>query len=210
MKRLDYILAVLATVSVFLFMSCQDEKEPVDTMFSGFMTAYTDSEGFITTLKDDMGNVYNISRKHDKVKSDTLVRVVATIALEEDNQAHIVQLAYPISYTAPKDNILHDSMKVKDPIQIESIYIGGGYLNVNVGIKVQKEGTKHSLIYSQLNSPDKLKFTFYHNAYGDKPVYTKHAYVSIPLSGYGLNKNDTVFLSCTGYEEDYDYKLIYK
>lgn len=210
MKRfISYIAIPILFIAVSL-ASCRDEKEPVDTMLSGFMTGYTDSQGFISTLKDDMGNTYKVSNKLDKLKPDTLVRLVAAISLDENKQAKILQIAYPMSYIAPKDKILHDSVRIKDPIRIESIYIGGGYLNVNVEIKVQKEGTKHSLIYTQLESPDKLKFTFYHNSYGDKPVYTKHAYVSIPLSGYGLHKNDTVFLSCKGYEEDYDYKLIYR
>ena len=210
MKGLISFIAVSALAAVMSLASCQDEREPVDTMFSGFMTGYTDSQGYISSLKDDMGNTYKVNNKLEKLQPDTLVRVVAAIALDDQDQARILQVAYPISYVAPKDKILHDSMRVKDPIQIESIYIGGGHLNVNIGIKVQKEGTKHSLIYSQLESPGKLKFTFYHNSYGDKPVYTKHAYVSIPLSGYGLHKNDTVFLSCKGYEEDYDYKLVYK
>jgi len=210
MKGFISIIAVSALAAVMSLASCQDEREPVDTMFSGFMTGYTDSKGYISSLKDDMGNTYKVNNKSEKLTPDTLVRVVAVITLDEQKQAQILQLAYPISYVAPKDKILHDSMRVKDPIQIESIYIGGGHINVNIGIKVQKEGTMHSLIYSQLESPGKLMFTFYHNSYGDKPVYTKHAYVSIPLSGYGLQKNDTVFLSCKGYEEDYDYKLVYK
>ena len=210
MKGFISLIAVSALATVISLNSCKDDREPVETMLSGFMTGYTDSKGYISSLKDDMGNSYKVSNKFEKLKPDTLVRVVTTIALDDEKQARILQVAYPISYTAPKDKILHDSMRIKDPIQIESIYIGGGFLNVNIGIKVQKEGTKHSLIYSQLESPDKLKFTFYHNSYGDKPVYTKYAYVSIPLSGYGLHKNDTVFLSCKGYEEDYDYKLIYR
>ena len=210
MKGFLSLITLSALATVISLNSCKDDREPVETMLSGFMTGYTDSKGYISSLKDDMGNSYKVNNKLEKLKPDTLVRVVTTIALDDEKQARILQVAYPISYTAPKDKILHDSMRIKDPIQIESIYIGGGFLNVNIGIKVQKEGTKHSLIYSQLESPDKLKFTFYHNSYGDKPVYTKYAYVSIPLSGYGLHKNDTVFLSCKGYEEDYDYKLIYR
>ena len=210
MKGFISLIAVSALATVISLNSCKDDRKPVETMLSGFMTGYTDSQGYISSLKDDMGNSYKVNNKLEKLSPDTLIRVVATIALDDEKQARILQIAYPISYTAPKDKILHDSTRVKDPIHIESIYIGGGFLNVNIGIKVQKEGTKHSIIYSQLDSPGKLKFTFYHNSYGDKPVYTKYAYVSIPLSGYGLHKNDTVFLSCKGYEEDYDYKLIYR
>ena len=197
-------------MSATAFISCDDDKEKVETMFSGFMTGYTDAEGYVTILNDDYGTQYMVSEKTDKLNPDTLYRLVASVALEENRTARILQMVPTISYIAPEDSLIPDTMRVKDPVKIESIYIGGGFLNVHVCIKVQKEGTKHGLLYSRLNTPGKTSFTFYHNAYGDEPVYSKYAYVSIPLYGYGLAKNDTVFLSCKGFEEDYEYKLIYK
>ena len=208
MKRTSIILVLACTIA--LIASCKEERELVETMYSGFMTGQTDSQGYISVLKDDFGKLYKVSEETDKFRPDTLYRLVVSVALDEDNNARVIQAVPTISYIAPHDSIIPDTMRVKDPIKIESIYIGGGYLNINVGIKVKNEDSQHSLFYTCLDNTDRLQFTFYHNAYGDEYVYTKHAYVSIPLYGYGLAKNDTVFLSCKGYEEDYDYKLIYK
>ena len=207
MKRYVCFLTILLVLS---FTACKNEKEPVETMYSGFMTGYTDSEGYISVLNDDFGRQYMVSEKADKMIPDTLYRLVATIALDENLSARILQTAPTMSYRAINDKLLPDSLRGRDPVEIQGIYIGGGYLNINVGVKVQKEGTMHSLIYSYKNMPGKLKFKLYHNAYGDGQVYTKRVYISIPLMGYGLAKNDTVFLSCKGYEEDHEYKLVYK
>lgn len=210
MKATSALLLTLAALSATAFISCDDDKEKVETMFSGFMTGYTDAEGYVTILNDDYGTQYMVSEKTDKLNPDTLYRLVASVALDENKTARILQMVPTISYKAPEDSIIPDSLHVQDPVEIHSLYIGGGYLNINMGIKVSKESAAHRLFYSHLDSPGKLKFTIYHNAYGDQPVYTKYAYISIPLSGYGLAKKDTVFLSCKGYKEDYDYKLIFK
>lgn len=210
MKKTLFLIITLLSLFIWSFMACDDEKEPVETMYSGFMTGYTDAEGYISVLNDDFGKQYMVSEKSEQLKSDTLYRLVASVALDEHLTARIIQMAPTISYVAPEDSIMSDTMRVKDPLEIQSLYIGGGYLNIYVGIKVQKEDTKHSILYTHSKNKGQAAFKIYHNAYGDGQVYTKHAYISIPLHGYGLAKNDTVFLNCKGYQEDYEYELIYK
>jgi hypothetical protein len=210
MKRYIYrFIPVLLICSLHL-VSCIEENDPVDTTFSGFMTGFTDSEGYINLIKDDFGNSYTVDEKKDKLRPDTAYRLVASINYTEDMKATFDQKVFPESYVAPIDSLLNDTLRVTDPIKIESVYIGGGYLNVNVAIKVKKENTRHIIFYARRGSKERLEFTFYHNAYGDGEIYTKHAYFSIPLYGYNPAKNDTVFLKCKGYQEDYDYKLIYR
>lgn len=204
------LTVLLAAACIMSFTACDDENGPVETMMSGFMTGYTDDEGYITVINDDFGKQYMISEKSDQLNPDTLYRIVTSLALDENNSARILQMVKTMSYFAPEDSIIQDSLRVKDPIEIISTYIGGGYLNIHVGVKVAKEDTPHRLFYTHQGNPGKPRFTIYHNAYGDGQVYTKYAYISVPLSGYGLNKNDTVFLSCKGYQEDYDIDLIYR
>lgn len=210
MKRISiFVISALACAAMFL-MSCRDGRDTIETMYNGFMTGQTDANGHISVLKDDFGRKYTVKDESDKLKPDTAYRMVASIVIDDDNTARIIQKVPAMSYIAPEDSIVPDTMRVKDPIEIISHYIGGGYLNLHLGILVKNESSEHSLFYTHLDTPGKLKFTVYHNAYGDTQVYTKYAYISIPLSGYGLAKNDTVFLSAKGYKEDYDLKLIYK
>ncbi len=210
MKRTTMLLT-LAAVAMAAVISCDPyREEKIETMFSGYMTGNTDSEGYVAVLTNDFGTQYMVREKSEKLVPDTTYRLVVSVALDEDLTARIIQMAPTISYRAPKDVIVPDSLRVKDPLEIISYYIGGGYLNVNLGIKVSKEDARHRLLYTYKDSLGSPKFTIYHKAYGDEPVYTKHAYVSIPLYGYGLAKNDTVFLSSNGYKEAYDYTLVFK
>ena len=210
MKRTTALLLTLTALSALSFTSCSIDDKTVGTMFSGFMTGYTDQEGYVSVIKNDFGEEFMVSEKTEQLKPDTLYRMVASVELDENKTARIIQMVPTLSRRAPIDTLLHDSVRITDPVEIQSIYIGGGYLNINVGIKVENEESNHKVLYSRLVTPGRLSFTIYHNARGDRPVYTKHAYISIPLYGYGLAKNDTVFLSCKGYQEDYDYKLVVK
>ena len=149
MKRKGLLLLPVLTLA--LLISCNDdEQQEIETMTSGFMTGMTNSQGYVSMLRDHFGKSYRISGKSEKLKPDTIYRMVASIALNEDNTARILQMVPTISYIAPEDSLIPDTMRIKDPVKIESIYIGGGFLNLHVCIKVQKEGTQHGLIYSHL------------------------------------------------------------
>lgn len=211
MNKLLGILTV--ATSLLAFVSCSDENEPIGTILSGFMTGYTNSKGQFESVKDDTGNTYAVSQDLERgylLPADTMLRMVAVAYILEDGTLDMQQTVATHSYQAPLDHQIPDSMRVNDPLSIMTSYIGGGYLNLEIGIKVQKEGTSHALIYTVLPESGMYHFKLYHNAHGDKPVYTKKAYFSIPLSHYGLSHGDSVRLSCAGYESDYDIKLIYR
>lgn len=210
MKRL---LGILTAAGLLAFGSCSPEREPVGTVLSGFMTGYTNSKGQFGSVTDDLGNTYTVA--HDLERSymlppDTLLRMVAIAYIQEDGKLDMQQTVPTQSYPALMDNQVPDTMRVMDPLSIITSYIGGGFLNLEVGIKVQKEGTSHDMLYSVMSESGMLHFRIYHKANGDKPVYTKKAYLSIPLSSYSLSHGDSVRLSCAGYGNDYDLKLVYR
>ena len=208
MKRIRTIVIMALAGLIIPFVACDDEAKDIETMTSGFMTGQTDSKGHITILKDDFGKQYVVKETSDSLLPDTMIRVVTSIALDQNGAARILQVVRPMSYRAPEDSLINDTLKVKDPVQLYTAYIGGGYLNITLGVKVKKEMTMHMLGYSHLGTPT-TSFTLYHNAYGDGDVYTKNAYISIPLSFYGLNKNDTVSFYYKSYEGDRVVKLAY-
>lgn len=210
MKRTTALLLTLTAVLALSFTACVEDREKVATMFSGFVTGYTDGQGYVTVIKNDFGDEYMVSEKTQQLKPDTLYRMVASVELDGNKTAKVLQMVPTRSYIAPADSFVPDSLRVTDPVEIQSIYLGGGYMNIYLGVKVEKESTNHRVLYSRLLTPGELTFTIYHNARGDRPVYTQYDYISIPIYGYGLAKNDTVFLKCKGYQEDYDIKLIYK
>lgn len=209
MKRIRTIIIMALAGIIIPFAACEDDTENVETMTSGFMTGQTDSRGFITVLKDDFGKQYMVKETSDSLLPDTMIRVVTSIALDQNGAARILQVVRPMSYRAPEDSVINDTLKAKDPVQLYTAYIGGGFLNITLGVKVKKEMTMHMLGYSHMGTP-MTSFSLYHNAYGDEDVYTKNAYISIPLSFYGLQENDTVSLNYRSFEGDRVLKLVYR
>ena len=208
MKRTLLFLLAAAMLSL---TSCKDDRDPIETMYSGFMTGYTNSKGYLYKLKDDYGRQFTVkSGDEGNHRPDTLYRLVTSLAVDDNDNADLLQAVHALSYVAPHDSTIHDSLKVRDTLSLNTYYIGGGYLNLTLGVKVQTEGTKHALRYTCSYQAGKPLFHIYHNAYGDGQVYTKNAFVSIPLKKYGLNKNDTVLISYMSYDQDCLIKAVYK
>jgi len=217
-KTTIHIFILLFTASV-LISSCKKDIDVIPFNISGFFTANTDSKAHIYKLTDDMGNIYNVkdddlimfynskTMKYD-MAYDTAIRVVATVYAEDNGKYVIASKAIPISGEAP--DYLPESKKGRDPIKLKSIYIGGGHLNIIIGLMTENEQIKHDLSYMVKNNSEHIRFKLYHNADGDKPVYTKDIYLSIPLAVHNIQKNDTVLFSYKSFEGDCVEKLVYR
>ena len=210
MKTARRFMAVILALTALIIAGCSNDRETIDTLFSGFVTGYTDADGYLYKIKDDFGKEYPVAEKIDTRTPYTSYRLVITSTLNADSSLSFRQIVKPISNKAMEDYQLHDSLKKHDPIQIKTAYIGGGFLNILLQIKTQQEKAVHHLEYTHHKSKGKTIFRFYHNAYGDKPIYTRDVYISIPLSSYGLHKNDTVSISYTGFDGDCILKVAYK
>ena len=106
-------IVILALAGVIIpFVACEDEEKDIETMTSGFMTGQTDSKGHITILKDDFGKQYVIKETSDSLLPDTMIRVVTSIALDQNGAARILQVVRPMSYRAPEDSLINDTLKV--------------------------------------------------------------------------------------------------
>ena len=217
MKKFSVQICILLFTVSCLVSSCRKDRNEIPFTTSGFFTANTDSAAHIYRLTDDMGNVYNVKNNdyifdYDSGKPafDTIVRVVATVCAGNDGKYVITSKALPISSIAPI--FLPQSItKVKDPIKLKSIYIGGGHLNVVLGLMTENGQSGHGLYYMLKEKSSKhIRIKLYHNAHGDNPVYTQNVYLSIPLTVYNIQKNDTVLFSYTSYEGDCVEKLVYR
>ena len=209
---------ILLLTALVLLPSCTKDENTVPFNISGFFTANTDSKAHIYKLTDDMGNVYNVENNDfiidyynsGTLARDTTVRVVATLYAEDDGKYTISSKTLPISTIAPNYNPNHK--EGHDPIKLKSIYIGGGHLNVVLGIMTENGQGRHELFYMLKNDPEHIRFKVYHNAHGDNPVYTQNIYLSIPLNlpEYNIQKNDTVLFSYTSFEGDCVEKVVYR
>lgn len=210
MKRRPLYILFLLAVSALFWQACSNDDNPsVPFTTSGFFTARTNANGHIIRLTDDMGKVYNVREDSKLLTPDTTIRVVASIQAQGADTV-IYSKTFPISETPVRDQLIPNGKKVQDPVILKSIYVGGGHLNIHLGIKVKNETTNHDILYSRISDTKKLRLQLYHDAHNDDPIYTQNLYLSIPLSSYHLHKNDTVYFSYKSFEGDCVRKIVYK
>ena len=210
MKRTTRLIAAALVCTALAMTACnKGEKETVKPIFTGYATAYSDAQSSLSHITDDFGHKYGIA---DKVIADNpnwAYRVVVSAEINRDSSLNILHIVKPITLMAIEETELADSLKVRDPIQLVGAYIGGGYLNITLQIKTQQEKARHALEYTHLRKHGKHTFNIYHNAYGDKPVFSRKSYLSIPLNSYRLNKNDTVSINYMSFDGDCVLKVVY-
>ena len=207
MKRLHLFIYVLAAAATLA--SCDsDDKREIPFAVSGFFTAYTNVNSHIYKVTDDMGRTYNVFEDNTELTPNTSVRIIATIEAQ-DGDTMITSKLFPLSEIATLDSKVQSELKVKDPVVLKSIYLGGGYLNVHLGVKVKNENSSHNILYTRSNGKKNLIFTLYHNSHNDDPIYTQNAYLSIPVWLH-IHKNDTVTFRYKSFEGDRVEKFIYK
>lgn len=216
MKKRTLLMTLCALLT---FSSCifDWEEEEVEPKTVGFVTCYTDTAGHVEVIQDDMGNRYLVEENDQKLFPDTSYRMICSYTISEKKTVKILQMMQVGSgivsgkmiFNAAEEREFGQSGIKDDPVFVTMAYPGSGYLNITLGIKVATSKSVHDVQVVRLNDPQKLTFTVYHDAAGELDGYTKTLYLSVTLTGYNLNKGDTIRLTCRGYDKDYDLKMVY-
>ncbi len=213
MKRHTRILTALCFAALSISACDSGLNDLSECEMSGFVTCMTDDDGHVTEIRDDMGHCFKVHDDRYSFGSNDSYRMICTYIIHEDSTADISGLYVPNCMEALDTCNISQLFQVFDPLEVESAYVGGGYLNIVLKIMTRSESAyrQHYLAPVRFSSADNLVFSFIHESNGDTPVYTKKNYYCIPLAGYGLQKNDTVFLKYRNYnEEDCCLKYIYR
>ncbi|MCQ2083172.1 MAG: hypothetical protein MJY58_01570 [Bacteroidaceae bacterium] len=214
MKHRFIVLIILFFCIAPVLDSCSTDKpDDVEALITEFVTCMTDSQGHIRSFKNDMGNTYDVDDRHYRLPSDTLFRCICTYSIGDGNGASIRNLYETDCSKATEYSSLVPGLHKFDAFDIESAYVGGGYLNVVVIIRIHDKDAmyKHHCEAVYFDSADSTVFSISHNSGEDTPVISRKLYYCIPLAGYGLEKNDTVFFKYRNYnEEDCIMKFVYR
>lgn len=216
MKRTT-LLYLFTCVSFIVFNSCSKDIEVLKAVSAGFVNCHTDSEGYVSVLSDDMGHSYMVNEKSDKLRPDTTYRMVCsytygesgTVTIDQMIHTYCGRIAGELNYKAMEESSFPKRYEMNDPVNIELAYPGSGYLNIRLGIKVGSKQSSHEFQVVHVNDSEKVRFKVYHNAAGDEEGYTLNAYLSVPLTGFGLSRGDSIYLSSNGYDKDYNLVMVY-
>lgn len=181
---------LLFFLSFCLFEACDNGyKGTFPSVVLEFATLQADDEGNPAFLITDAGQRHSIlrDRTNTTLEPKEIKRVLCYYELSESEDGVIIYtLAKPItSVPIPEDEL--EEIK-NGPIIVQSSWMGGGYLNLIVQIRL-KDPSKHKIAFieeevSCVDGVKKVFLSLYHDEGDDFFSHTERSYFSIPLHQY--------------------------
>lgn len=203
-----------------LLICCKKEDDYVyPPVLTEILSAGTTAGGYLSYLHTDKGKTYRAinGERISGLSPDTLYRVIGVYEItgEESKQAEalIYSLKMIVSPNPVKADRISGGIKT-DPVEIQSIWRSGDYINLALLVKAQNG--KHSFHFIQTDLKEegnckKLYLALYHDRGDDVEAYTQTAYLSVPLAKYQniLEPGDSILFSINTYKGLKVYHLVY-
>ncbi|WP_072541521.1 NigD1/NigD2 family lipoprotein [Bacteroides mediterraneensis] len=221
MKRVPLLLS---TFFCLLFLgACKEDEYVYPNVISTFIDVTTDTSGTLQDLITDKGETLQILNREglDGLTPDSTYRTVSIYEPKEtDTQGNATALLYScqliIAVKPVTANKLPDGIAKTDPLNIQSVWKSGNYLNlILLPMAKEKSHIFHFIEDGITDNEDgsrTLHLTLYHNQNGDYEAFTRKSYLSIPLWAYEgrLAQGDQVILRINTYEKGFvSYEFTY-
>lgn len=188
-----YCCGLLVVVLLCLFVSCGDDDYHYPSVKQDFLTAFSGSDGRLESVLTDEGETFQIVEDASglRVNADTAIRIVANYeTLIADNDViggklyALLQTVSPVPLAATE---FEGGVKT-EPSEIQSIWLGYGYLNIVLKVKQQGKHLFHfvedEVAVDRDNGRATVQLTLYHDISSIVQDYSKRAYLSVPLKQY--------------------------
>lgn len=221
MKRVPLLLS---TFFCLLFLgACKEDEYVYPNVISTFIDVTTDASGTLQDLITDKGETLQILNREglDGLTPDSTYRTVSIYEPKEtDTQGNATALLYScqliIAVKPVTANKLPDGIAKTDPLNVQSVWKSGNYLNlILLPMAKEKSHIFHFIEDGITDNEDgsrTLHLTLYHNQNGDYEAFTRKSYLSIPLWAYEgrLAQGDQVILRINTYEKGFvSYEFTY-
>ena len=202
-----YLKAIYIFLSAVLLSACGKEDYVYPNLITEMTCLKTDAEGFGTQIVTDQGIVWHLQEgnRPDSLTADSTYRVVSRFAPINETEAQAYafwKVIAPLPKPAEAYDIIHT-----DPVNIQSIWRSGDYLNMVLHIKVKDQEHELSFIENGISSGNDgtqtLMLTLFHDRKGDVEGFDQKFYLSVPLWHYQdkLNKGDQIVFQLNTYQE---------
>ena len=193
--------------AVVLLTACGEEEYVFPDLITEMSCLRTDSKGFGTQIITDEGTIWHLQEgsRPDSLTADSLYRVVSRFAPVADSEA-VAYSFWKVISPLPKPESEYESIHL-DPVDIQSIWQSGNYLNMVLQVMVKDKEHELSFIdngiTSNANGTQTLHLTLYHHRKDDVEGFMQKYYLSVPLWHYEgkLNKGDTIVFELYTYKE---------
>lgn len=183
--RKPFSLSLILLLGVMMVVSCSDDKD-YPSLITDFVVARTNASGTVSSVSLDGGGRYDVSAQAIASSSkDTLLRCIASYTLEGDKM-QLYNIAHVFS-SRPRpaediqtvvDSALHLDTLPRDPLKVVSLWRGGGYINIHLGL-MTTGSDKHSYAFSE-DSTGHYSLV-HHRPADDAESYTRQVYMSMPI-----------------------------
>ncbi len=213
------ILPITFLLCLLLTGSCKEDTYVYPDVITEFIDIQTDGSGTITQLAADNGRHYRVQPREglDGLRADTIYRTVSIYQFLTENASQteaevmlysssIVISPYPAKASEWKDSIY------TDPVDIQSIWRSGDYLNLIAEVKRKDQSHAFHFIEDSITTDTQgirtLYLRLYHNSNHDYEVFTDPTYLSVPLRLYRdtLHTGDKIRFYLNTYKEGITYR----
>ena len=205
MKRLLKKISILFTA--VLLSACGEEEYVYPDLITEMSCLKTNSEGFGTEIITDDGKVWHLQEgnRPNTLTADSTYRIVSRFAPISTSEAQAYSF-WSVIAPLPKAENEYPTIKT-DPVNLQSIWQSGDYLNMVV--KVMMKNQEHELsfidngISSQADGTQTLTLSLFHDRKNDVEGFDQKFYLSVPLWHYQgkLNKGDRIVFQLNTYKE---------
>lgn len=199
---MTFVARVCLLLFVTLLAACADDTETWPPMRADLGLLTTSSEGRAATFLPDGREALRVGSGPAGLAPDSTYRVVATYRTENGaaviTGVSTVMVAVPHAYKEEKT----------DPLDVSSVWLGGGFLNLRLIVKTRLEGAQYFGFIDRglVRWPDgrtTASVQLYHDQSGDPVSFSRTAYLSMPLSVFDgvLTTGDTIRLRVNTFGE---------
>ena len=202
-----------------LTVACKEEEHVYPDVLTEFIDIQTDASGTVTHLLTDKGERYAVQPREglDGLQADTIYRTVSAYRFVNettDRTEPEVMLYSSQSVIAPYPDKLsewEDSIYT-DPVDIQSIWLSGNYLNLILDVRRKDRAHVFHFIEDSLAAESAgtrtLHLRLYHNSNNDYEAFTDQTCLSVPLRHYrdSLRAGDKIRFRLNTYKEGETYR----
>ena len=186
---IDILFVSLAVCLVACSDGDDDGGVYIPPYVTDFLVASTDADGKVVSVHLDDGTTYNVaSQQVDLERKDTLLRCLATYTQEQGKVFKLSSIRpvycdkpHPASsiYIIIDGKAYQDeSLLPRDPMKVISMWKGGGYLNLHLGLMTTDIGVHQYAFCEDSTGHYSL---LHQRPANDGSAYTEHVYMSMPI-----------------------------
>ena len=202
-----FLKTIYIFLSAVLCSACGKEDYVYPNLITEMACLKTNGNGFGTQIVTDEGTIWLLQEgnRPDSLTADSTYRVVSRFAPLNGSEAQAYAF-WKVIAPLPKPIQEYETIHT-DPVEIQSIWRSGDYLNMVLHIKVKNQ--EHKLFFiengiaSHTDGTQTLTLTLYHDRKDDVEGFDQKFYLSVPLWYYQdkLNKGDQIVFQLNTYQE---------